>query len=76
MMRCELFIMRPWKLFNRENREAWMEKTGGKDLTECAYEEALHVLENHKPIPLLNGAAETMRSIIEDYEVELKTRHT
>jgi trimethylamine--corrinoid protein Co-methyltransferase len=64
--------MRPWKLFNRETREAWMEKTGGRDLTECAYEEALHVLENHKPIPLLNGAAETMRFIVEDYEVELK----
>ncbi len=63
------------KLFNRENRETWMEKTGGKDLTECAYEEALHVLENHKPIPLPNSAAETMRSIIEDYEVELKTGH-
>ena len=63
------------KLFDRRNRESWMKKTGGKDLTERAYEEALHVLENHKPLPLPDGAAETMRSIIEDYEAELKVNH-
>ncbi|MDM8553405.1 trimethylamine methyltransferase family protein [Desulfococcaceae bacterium HSG7] len=61
------------KLFDRQNREAWIKNTGGKDLTERAYEEALHILENHTPPPLLNGAAETMRSVIEDYENELKT---
>ena len=60
------------KLFDRRNRESWMKKTGGKDLTERAYEEALHVLENHKPLPIPDGAAETMRAIIEDYEAELK----
>ncbi len=61
------------KLFNRENREDWIEKTGGKDLTERAYEVALHIIENHKPLPLPDGAAKTMRSIVEDYEIELKT---
>ncbi len=49
-----------------------LKKTGGKDLTERAYEEAWHVLENHKPLLLPDGAAETMSSIIEDYEAELK----
>ena len=60
------------KLFDRRKRDSWMEKTGGKDLTERAYEKALHVLETHKPLPLLKGAAQSMRSIIDDYEVELK----
>ncbi|MDP4128296.1 MAG: trimethylamine methyltransferase family protein [Bacillota bacterium] len=59
------------KLFDRRNRDGWMER-GGKDLTERAYEEAKHVLETHKPAPLTDGAAETMKSIIEDYETELK----
>lgn len=63
------------RLFDRRNRESWQEFAGGKDLTERAYEEAKHILENHKPAPLPDGAAEAMKSIIEEYEAELKTNH-
>ena len=60
------------KLFDRRSRETWMEDTGGKDLTGRAYEKARYILENHKPVPLPDGAAETMKSIIDEYEKELE----
>ncbi len=59
------------QLFDRRNRNAWMEKTGGKDLTERAYEKAKNILKNHKPAPLPEGASKTMRTIVEEYEEEL-----
>jgi len=61
-------------LFDRRNRSMWMNKTGGKDLTERAYEKANHVLATHEPAPLPGGAAETMRRIITEYEAELKRK--
>ncbi|MEJ2364159.1 MAG: trimethylamine methyltransferase family protein [Deltaproteobacteria bacterium] len=57
-------------LFDRRRRDSWMEKTGGKTLTERAYDEARRILESHRPLPLPGGAAETMRAIIEEYESE------
>lgn len=62
------------QLFDRRNRAAWLESSGGKDLTERAYEAAKKVLETHKPVPLRQGAAEAMKSIIDDYEAELESR--
>jgi trimethylamine--corrinoid protein Co-methyltransferase len=59
-------------LFDRRNRSGWLSKTGGKDLTERAYERALSILEEHVPIQLPEGATEAMQSIIEDYEAELR----
>ncbi len=59
------------QLFDRRNRNAWMEKTGGKALTERAYEKAKNILKNHKPAPLPEGASKTMRTIVEEYEEEL-----
>ncbi len=57
------------KLIDRRMRESWLEK-GGKDLTERAYEEAIHIMETHKPDPLPAGAAEEMRRIVEEAEEE------
>ena len=57
-------------LFDWNTREVWVE-AGEKDLTERAYERARYILENHKPKPLPNGAVETMRKILVDYEEEL-----
>lgn len=62
------------QLFDRRKRAAWMENTGGKDLTERAYEKAKEILEYHKPLPLPEGASETMRVIVEEYEEELGIR--
>lgn len=58
------------KLINRRMRGAWLE-AGGKDLTEVAHEEALHILRNHKPEPLPPGVLATLRSIVEEAEEEL-----
>lgn len=57
------------KLFSRQTREAWV-ASGSKDLTERAYEQAIKILENHKPEPLEPKAAAAIRKIIEDAEVE------
>ena len=61
-------------LFDRRNRSVWMNKTSGKDLTERAYEKAAHILATHEPASLPEGAAETMRTIIAEYEDELKRK--
>lgn len=58
------------RLFDRKNYDAWQE-AGCKDLADRAYEEVRQILETHKPKPLPNGAAETMRAILQDYETEL-----
>ncbi|MFQ5842468.1 MAG: trimethylamine methyltransferase family protein, partial [Thermodesulfobacteriota bacterium] len=57
-------------LFDRNMRDVWV-AAGEKDLTDRAYEKARYILQHHKPKPLPRGAAETMRSIVEDYEAEL-----
>jgi trimethylamine--corrinoid protein Co-methyltransferase len=62
------------QLFDRGSRERWEKNMGGKDLTERAYEKALDIIENHKPMPLVDGAAETMSGIIEEYESKIKIK--
>ena len=57
------------KLIDRRMREAWLEK-GGKDLTTRAYEEAIQIMETHKPDPLPEGVPEKLRKIVEDAEKE------
>lgn len=59
-------------LMDRRSRDHWMEMVQGKDMTERAYEVALEVLQNHKPYPLPEGAAETMSEIVFEFEKELK----
>jgi trimethylamine--corrinoid protein Co-methyltransferase len=57
------------KLIDRRMREAWLDN-GGKDLTTRAYEEAIHILETHKPDPLPEGVPEKLREIVEEAERE------
>jgi len=57
------------KLIDRRMREAWLD-SGGKDLTTRAYEEAIHILETHKPDPLPEGVPEKLREIVEEAERE------
>ncbi len=59
-------------LMDRRSREHWIEKVQGKDMTTRAYAAALDILQNHKPYPLPEGAAETMREIVVEFEKELK----
>ncbi|MDA8227979.1 MAG: trimethylamine methyltransferase family protein [Desulfitobacterium hafniense] len=58
------------KLFDRKSRDGWL-AIGGKDLTERAYEEAIQILNTHKPAPLANSAKDIISAIIEEYEIEL-----
>ena len=58
------------KLIDRRTREDW-EVAGRTDIYERAMEEVRYILENHKPDPLPDGAAEKIRSIVEDSEAEL-----
>ena len=60
------------RLFDRRSRDVWMEHTGGQPIRERAYEAAIDILKNHNPIPLPQGAPETMREIVEEFEKELK----
>lgn len=60
-------------LFDRDMYENWI-NNGSKDVNARAHEEALKILESHQPTPLPEGAAKTIRSIIEDAEGELKEK--
>ena len=62
------------KLFDRRSRHDWQEMTGGRSMRERAYEMAIHILENHRPMPLVPGAAESMRDIVLEFEKELKCK--
>ncbi len=57
------------KLIDRRMRDAWLER-GGKNMTERAYEEAIYLIENHKPDPLPPGVLETIHDIVEEAEQE------
>ncbi len=57
------------KLIDRRMYESW-EKAGKKDMEQRAHEEALKILEHHKPIPLPPGVAKEIRGIIEEAEEE------
>jgi trimethylamine:corrinoid methyltransferase-like protein len=47
---------------------------GSRDVNARAHEEALKILETHKPTPLPEATAKVIRAIIEDAEGELKER--
>ena len=63
------------KLYDRRGRDVWVEQ-GSKDLTECAYEKARNIIENHEPEPLPEGAAESMQAIMAEYKAELGISQT
>jgi trimethylamine--corrinoid protein Co-methyltransferase len=60
------------KLFDRRPRDDWMEHTQGKKLRDQAYETAMDILQNHQPCELPDGASESMREIVKEFEKELK----
>jgi len=56
------------ELFDRRTRDDWMKKTRGEAMRERAYEAAANILENHKPYPLPDGAAEILREIVIEFD--------
>jgi trimethylamine--corrinoid protein Co-methyltransferase len=60
-------------LFDRSNREDW-ELNGKPDSYDKALARAREILETHKPAPLPPGAAEQIRSIVDEAEKELKLK--
>ncbi len=61
------------ELFDRRSRNDWMEMTQGKNIRDRAYAKAIDIIENHKPHPLPENAAETMGEIVNEFEDELKS---
>ena len=59
------------KLFDRRSRSDWMEVTDGASMRERAYEAAIDIIQNHQPLPLPEGAPETMDDIVKEFEKEL-----
>ena len=60
-------------LIDRNMREDWT-AAGSTDIYHRSLEQAKFILENHKPDPLPDGAAETIRTIVEEAEAELGVR--
>ena len=60
------------KLLDRRSRSDWMELTQGEYIQEQAYRAAIDVLNNHQPPELHQGAAETMREIVKEFETAEK----
>jgi trimethylamine--corrinoid protein Co-methyltransferase len=58
------------EFFDRRSRSSWMKKTGGEAMTDRAYAAAAKIIEEHQPHPLPDGAAETMREIVMEFEKE------
>jgi trimethylamine--corrinoid protein Co-methyltransferase len=55
-------------LFDRRSREAWMDATGGRDLTERAYEKSVQIIANHHPKALPEGVGETLDGLLAEFE--------
>ena len=47
-----------------------MKKTRGEAMSERAYEAAAKILEEHQPHPLPDGAAETLREMVIEFDKE------
>ncbi|SDP51180.1 [trimethylamine--corrinoid protein] Co-methyltransferase [Desulforhopalus singaporensis] len=60
------------KLFDRRNRDNWLKTTGGKDLSERAYEKAKELIAKHEVFALEETRASEIRRIVDDYDRELK----
>jgi trimethylamine---corrinoid protein Co-methyltransferase len=61
------------RLIDRQNRTGWL-ASGGKSMTERAYEEAIAILESYKPYPLPSAAVDKLREIVEEAEKEYGLR--
>lgn len=60
-------------IFDRRNREAWMDLTSSKDVTERAYVEAERILVEHKVVvPVSEAIISVMDGIIKEFESQLE----
>ncbi|WP_407308548.1 hypothetical protein [Desulfosporosinus sp. SB140] len=59
-------------IFDRRNREVWMDLTGGQDVTERAYVEAERIIKEHKVAPLSEAAISIMDGVIKEFESQLE----
>ena len=59
------------KLIDRKIREDW-EIDGKLDIYQKSWEKARHILKTHRPEPLPEDVQNTIRSIVEESEEELK----
>ncbi len=59
------------KLFDRRSREDWLTAAKGESIQEKAYAAAIDILQNHRPFPLPEGAAEDMVKITTEFEKEI-----
>ena len=57
------------RLIDRNNRTGWL-NSGGKSMTERAYEEANAILNSYQPEPLPDSTVEALRAIVEEAEKE------
>jgi trimethylamine--corrinoid protein Co-methyltransferase len=57
------------RLIDRKMHDHWV-REGAKDMARRADEEALEILEHHRPLPLPGEAAKQIRAIIEEAEYE------
>jgi len=55
-------------LFDRRSRGSWLSATGGRDLTERAYEKSLQILAGHQTLALPEGAGETIDGLLAEFE--------
>ena len=62
------------RLIDRRMREDW-EASGGTDIYQKATEQARHILESHKPLPLSDSVLADLRSIVEEAEKEMVSSH-
>jgi trimethylamine---corrinoid protein Co-methyltransferase len=58
------------RLIDRRVREEWS-ADGSADLYQRATTEAVRLLQTHVPMPLLPGAAEEMRALVEEADAEV-----
>jgi trimethylamine--corrinoid protein Co-methyltransferase len=58
------------ELFDRRSRGNWVKKTRGEAMRDRAYQAAAKIIEEHQAHPLPDGAAETMREIVMEFEKE------
>lgn len=61
------------KLIDRQNRTGWL-NSGGKSMTERAYEEANALLKSYQPEPLPEATIGCLREIVEEAEKEYGIR--
>lgn len=58
------------ELFDRRSRGNWLKKTQGEAIIERAYAAAATIIAEHQPLPLPDGAAETLKEMVSEFDRE------